>query len=123
MCRSLRRLLPIDVSTDETIAYFRAFWLLPLILQKFWIGAVSTSPIIILEKAYGKTMMTGACALISAICLDAVVLGAFLIIKGGADPMIVVVAIASIVSLFGLEKFYLSRCRAVVQAQETDEHG
>jgi amino acid transporter len=61
--------------------------------------------------------------LISAICLDAVVLGAFLIIKGGADPMIVVIAIASIVSIFGLEKFYLSRRRAVVQAQETDEHG
>lgn len=60
--------------------------------------------------------------LISAICLDAVVLGAFLIIKGGADSMIVVIAISSIVSIFGLEKFYLMRRRVATQTQEIDEH-
>jgi hypothetical protein len=37
---------------------------------------------------------------------------AFLIIKGGADPVIVVIAIASIATIFALERYYLASRRA-----------
>ncbi len=53
-----------------------------------------------------------AWVLVSAIGLDAVALLAFLIIKGAADPMIVVIAMASIVAIFAFEKWFLSRQRS-----------
>ncbi len=53
-----------------------------------------------------------AWVLISAIVLDVVVLAAFLLIKGSADPMIVVIGIVMIAAIFGFEKFFLSRQRS-----------
>lgn len=49
--------------------------------------------------------------LISAIVLDIVALGAFLWIKGSADPTIVVIAIAGIAAVFGFERFFLQKQR------------
>ena len=65
-----------------------------------------------------------AWVLVFAIGLDAVALLAFLIIKGAADPMIVVIAIASIVGIFVFEKWFLSRQRSMKHAQDSsaDDH-
>ena len=52
-----------------------------------------------------------ASVLISAMVLDTVVLGAFLMMKAQSDPMIIVIALAGIAGTFGLEKLYLSRKR------------
>ena len=60
--------------------------------------------------------------LVSAIGMDAAALVAFLIIKGAADPMIVVIAIAAIVGIFVFEKFFLSRRRSAEPAHETETH-
>lgn len=60
-----------------------------------------------------------AWVLMSAIGLDAVALLAFLIIKGAADPMIVVIATVSIASIFIFEKLFLSRQRSMKHAQES----
>jgi amino acid transporter len=49
--------------------------------------------------------------LAGAIVLDAAALIAFLVIKGRADPAIVVTALLSIAAIFAFEKFYLSRRR------------
>ncbi|MEO1326512.1 MAG: APC family permease [Pseudomonadota bacterium] len=49
--------------------------------------------------------------LISAIVMDIVALGAFLWIKGNADPTIVVIAFAGIVAAFGFERFFLQKQR------------
>lgn len=49
--------------------------------------------------------------LVSAIVLDAAALIAFLIIKGRADPTIVVIAVISLVTIFLFEKYFLSRRR------------
>ena len=46
--------------------------------------------------------------LITAIILDIVVLGAFLIVKGANDPVIIVISFAGIAAIFAFEKFYLS---------------
>ncbi len=54
-----------------------------------------------------------AWVLISAIVLDFVVLGAFLILKGSVDPVIIVIATASIATIVVFEKFYLGRYRKV----------
>lgn len=50
--------------------------------------------------------------LISAIALDLAALGAFLWIKGSADPTIVVIAIVGIAIVFAFERFFLQRQRA-----------
>ena len=63
-----------------------------------------------------------AWVLVTAIGLDAVALLAFLIIKGAADPMIVVIAMASIVGIFVFEKWFLSRQRSMKHAQESPAH-
>lgn len=49
--------------------------------------------------------------LISAIVLDFIVLGAFLVLKGSADPTIIVIAAASIAVIVAFEKLYLGRRR------------
>lgn len=46
--------------------------------------------------------------LITAIILDAVVLGAFLYVKGTADPLILIVAGAGLIVIFAGEKWFLS---------------
>jgi amino acid transporter len=47
--------------------------------------------------------------LITAIVLDAVALGAFLVMKSQSDPVIVVIAVTGMAVIFTFEKFYLSR--------------
>jgi hypothetical protein len=47
--------------------------------------------------------------LITAIVLDAVALGAFLMMKGQSDPLIVVIALVGIGAIFAFEHFYLSK--------------
>lgn len=47
----------------------------------------------------------------TAIALDVLVLGAFLIIKGSSDPLIVVVSLVSIAVVVAFEHFYLRRLR------------
>ncbi len=49
--------------------------------------------------------------LLSAIALDSIVLGAFIIIKAAADPLIIVIGVAGIAIIFALEAFYLRRLR------------
>lgn len=63
-----------------------------------------------------------AWVLISAMVLDAGVLGAFLIIKGSADPIIVVVAFVLIAALFLFEKMFLARRRDVGESESTVAH-
>ncbi|RAN35285.1 APC family permease [Hyphomonas pacifica] len=46
-----------------------------------------------------------------AIFFDAVVLIAFLVIKGGSDPMIIAISLGGIALIFGFEKLFLSRFR------------
>lgn len=70
-----------------------------------------------------EDVKANAWVLVSAIGLDAAALVAFLIIKGGADPMIVVIAIAAIAGIFIFEKYYLARRRSVEPAPETGAHG
>lgn len=52
-----------------------------------------------------------AWVLIVAMLLDALALVAFLVIKGGADPLIVGIAAGSIALIFGFERYYLARRR------------
>jgi amino acid transporter len=46
-----------------------------------------------------------------AIALDVIALGAFLVVKGTSDPLIVVVGLVSIAVVIALERFYLQRLR------------
>lgn len=62
-----------------------------------------------------------AWVLVTALILDVVVLACFLFIKGGSDPVIVVIAIASILAIFGFEKYFLSRKRSEVD-NASDSH-
>ncbi len=48
----------------------------------------------------------------TAIALDTVALGAFLIVKGSSDPLIVAVSLVSIAVVVAFEHFYLRRLRA-----------
>ncbi len=48
----------------------------------------------------------------AAIGLDATVLGAFLILKLGSDPLIVAVSLVSVLLVIAFEWFYLRRIRA-----------
>lgn len=50
--------------------------------------------------------------LLSAMLLDVIVLGAFLMMKAGSDPMIIVIAFAGIAGFFAFEKYYLAQLRA-----------
>lgn len=52
--------------------------------------------------------------LATAIVLGALTLAAFMIIKGGTDPLIVTIAVSSIVVIFGFERYYLARRREAV---------
>lgn len=49
--------------------------------------------------------------LLSAIALDVVVLGAFLVIKAMNDPLIIDVSLGGIVAIVAFERFYLARVR------------
>ncbi|NHK29689.1 APC family permease [Parvularcula flava] len=49
--------------------------------------------------------------LLTAIALDTLVLGAFLILKAQADPLIIITAVAGIILIFVFEIFYLGRRR------------
>ena len=57
-----------------------------------------------------------AWVLVSAIGLDAAALLAFIIVKGAADPTIIVIAVVAIAAIFVFEHYYLSRRRANEQA-------
>jgi amino acid transporter len=48
----------------------------------------------------------------TAIALDIVALGAFLIVKGSSDPLIVAISLVSIAVVVAFERFYLRRLRA-----------
>ena len=60
--------------------------------------------------------------LISAITLDAIVLLAFLILKGQADPTIIVIAFVSISAIFGFEKYFLSHRRSATSNHDMKMH-
>ena len=53
----------------------------------------------------------------TAIALDIVVLGAFLIVKGSSDPLIVAVSLVSISVVVAFEHFYLRRLRAAAEQE------
>ncbi len=70
-----------------------------------------------------KDVGASAWILITAIALDAVALGAFLIMKGMADPAIIFIAFFSIAAIFAFEKLYLSRHRTNPEnASHQSEH-
>lgn len=50
----------------------------------------------------------------TAIALDVVALGAFLVVKGSSDPLIVAVGLVSIAVVVAFERFYLCRLRSAV---------
>ncbi len=60
--------------------------------------------------------------LVSAILFDAVALFAFLMIKGSADPLIVVIALISIAALFLFERYFLSRRRSNRESEHAGGH-
>ena len=49
--------------------------------------------------------------LLAAMVLDAIVLAAFLVIKGSSDPLIIIVSLSGIIGVFVFERFYLGRLR------------
>ncbi len=49
--------------------------------------------------------------LLTAIALDLIVLGAFLVMKAGSDPLIIAIALGGIALIFGFEKLYLGPIR------------
>lgn len=51
----------------------------------------------------------------TALALDVVALGAFLIVKGSSDPLIVAVSLVSIAVVVAFEHFYLRRLRVVAE--------
>jgi amino acid transporter len=53
-----------------------------------------------------------AWVLVTALVLDVIVLACFVFIKGSSDPVIVVIAIVSILGIFVFEKYFLSKKRA-----------
>lgn len=57
----------------------------------------------------------------TAIGLDALVLGAFLFVKGSSDPLIVGVGLVSIVVVVAFERFYLRQLRSEEAEKESDE--
>lgn len=63
-----------------------------------------------------------AWVLVTAIGFDVAALVAFLIIKGTADPMIVVIAILAIAAIFAFERFFLSQRRSDRFVNEANAH-
>ncbi len=55
----------------------------------------------------------------TAIGLDAIALGAFLVVKGSSDPLIVVVGLVSITVIVAFERFYLQRLRSTAAGRPT----
>lgn len=55
--------------------------------------------------------------LLSAIVLDSIVLGAFLIMKATSDPMIIAISFTGMAGIFAFEKFYLSQNRSDTNAE------
>ena len=53
-----------------------------------------------------------AWVLVTALVLDLVVLLCFIFIKGSSDPLIIVIALVSIVAIFGFEKYFLASNRS-----------
>jgi amino acid transporter len=49
--------------------------------------------------------------LVSAIFLDVAALGAFILLKAQSDPLIIIIALVGMLSVFGFERFYLSHRR------------
>lgn len=54
-----------------------------------------------------REVQANAAVLLGAIALDAVVLGAFLVMKAQSDPLIIVVSIVGIASIFVFEAMFL----------------
>ncbi|MDG6256184.1 MAG: APC family permease [Methanomicrobiaceae archaeon] len=52
----------------------------------------------------------------TAIVLDAIALGAFLVVKGSIDPLIVIVSLVAVVAIAAFEKFYLQDIRTTGEA-------
>jgi amino acid transporter len=53
----------------------------------------------------------------TAIALDTVALGAFLVVKGSSDPLIVAVGLVSLAVVVAFERFYLRRLRAAAEQE------
>jgi len=69
-----------------------------------------------------KDVGARAWILITAIVLDFIVLGAFLVLKANTDPAIIVIAGGAIALIFAFEKFYLGRNRKE-DAPPAHQHG
>ncbi len=61
--------------------------------------------------------------LITAIGLDLLALGAFLILKWRSDPLIIALALAGMTAIFAVEKFYLSKSRNEADSSSTQQSG
>ncbi|TCD14256.1 APC family permease [Oricola cellulosilytica] len=71
-------------------------------------------------KHLRKEIGANPAILVSAIVLDVIVLGAFVVIKATADPLIIWVGFGGIALVFGFEHFFLRSRRE--QADEAPEH-
>jgi len=60
--------------------------------------------------------------LVTAIVLDIIVLATFVSIKGSQDPLIIVIAVLGIVSLFGFESIYLRKVRTNATKGDPVQH-
>ncbi|WP_155841761.1 hypothetical protein [Hyphomonas atlantica] len=60
-----------------------------------------------------------SCILVTALVLDAVALGAFLILKWQADPTIILIAIGGMTTVFAFERFFLRHLRNQSSDQST----
>lgn len=70
-----------------------------------------------------KDVGARAWVLITAIGLDLLALGAFLILKWRSDPLIIAIALAGMTAIFAVEKFYLSKSRDEADSSSTQESG
>ncbi|MFX4221614.1 MAG: hypothetical protein ACMVO3_11960 [Thalassobaculum sp.] len=61
--------------------------------------------------------------LLTAIALDTVVLGAFAVMKGQSDPLIVVIAVAAMVGVFAFQRIYLRRWIGESSTSHESKHG
>lgn len=58
-----------------------------------------------------KDVGANGAVLLTAMAFDIIVLGAFLVVKGMSDPLIIAISLGGIAAIFGLEKFYLGPIR------------
>lgn len=58
-----------------------------------------------------KEVRANGAVLLTAMLLDLIVLGAFLVMKGMNDPLIIAISLGGILLIFGLEKLYLGPIR------------